>query len=253
VSAEVWDRVQRRLAEHRAAPRAEPERFLLTGLLVCSKCESSMAGETLKRASGSLRRRYRCVGNRRAQNGCNETADAEQVEGLVLDHLGSLLAGFAARSTRTDAMRKDWERRTKPPENRQQQRRIKQLEQRAKEEQEVIRGAGRKFSLDQIDKARYDDLCREANEMLATIEADLAELRQSLAPAVAWPLFDAAVTLVGGWASALLRADAVDQREALTALVERAVAQRVARNDYALMVLRTPLGSRLAELVKDDA
>jgi site-specific DNA recombinase len=124
VDADLWDRVQARLAQHRQAPRARPESYLLTGLLKCPQCPDSPMAGSMQRTSPRNTRRYRCGSNRQrtAAGKCNYTVDANQVETLVLTQMRAVIESWpsgwaegavAEASEAVVGLRRDIERRAK--------------------------------------------------------------------------------------------------------------------------------------------
>jgi DNA invertase Pin-like site-specific DNA recombinase len=246
VDEQTWQRVQDTLRRHREAPRAQPDQYLLTGLVKCSRCGSGTVGHSVTRQNGTRRRRYRCVSTRYGGR-CFQTLDAAQLEGLVLNEVGTLVAAIVENPAVQKALRSAWDRLSKPAADQDHDRAVRRLERQAEQARAISRGAGQKFALDLIDKPVYDDLVRDANATLRAAETELARLRNATPTAAELPSLDSVLAMAGSWATMLQR-NAAAQRDVVTALVERVVPIRERRSVYRVEITWTALGKRLASI-----
>jgi hypothetical protein len=246
VEQETWRRVQETLRRHREAPRALPDQYLLTGLLKCSSCGSRTVGHTVTKSNSVKRRRYQCVSMRYGGR-CFETVDAPQLEILVLREVDRLVSTVAEDPAIQKALRAAWDKLGKPTQDPDRDRSIRRLEKQAEQARGIIRGAGRKFALDLIAKAAYDDLCGDANATLQATEAELARLRSASLTAPAMPPLESVLAMAGNWAT-ILRENSAAQHGALTELVDRVLPIRERRGVYRVEITWTPLGQHLASV-----
>ena len=91
VDRELFERVQKMVKQHHAAPAAKREQFLLTAKLFCGHCGAPMTGDGGTSHSGRVYHYYTC-NNRRNGHKCNkERAAKDAIEQLVIDTLVQLV------------------------------------------------------------------------------------------------------------------------------------------------------------------
>ena len=94
VPADIFDRVQERLAKTKRAPakaKAEVE-YLLTTKLFCGKCGLMMVGESGKSHTGTMYHYYKCAGAKTHKTCDKKAVKKEWIEDLVIDQIKLLLA-----------------------------------------------------------------------------------------------------------------------------------------------------------------
>jgi hypothetical protein len=242
VDSNTWHAVQLRMDKTRDAPRAQPIRYPLTGLLHCQACGQHMRGATSRGV-----RRYRCgsFGRGGSEPSCNQSADAAKVEGLVLAKVGMALEGIVSDGRVRDGLKRAWADRqtTDGNDTTKQAHRLEAQVQRARER---IQRATTLFVDGMIEKDAYDDLVAKARADMEAAETELPSLRRepgTTGPNL--PPIEQVLASAGSWASVLEGADVAAQREVLAVLVERIVAVRERQNVYRVEVTWTPLGEAL--------
>lgn len=267
----TWMAVQDRFATWREQPRREGQKHLLTGLLVCPRCEGRMVG----RLQHGRAPRYACPAGTHARTSpglgtapCWYTVAAGAVEAQVLEAVGGRLAALASLTAGPDAARlrprleRAWEalRRERRgagagPWAAGTVRRAEAARDRATKR---LGDAATMLVDGVLDKAGYEAMREPIERDLAEAEAALRAARQrppagqsgtprrrSAAPLP--PLVEALVE-VEGWAGAIERADVPAQRELLATLLERLVPTRTGHGRYAVEVHWTATGEALGAL-----
>ena len=257
VDEETWRRVQERIASHRRVPHQGSDRYLLTGLIFCSRCGGRMSGWGGPGATSGrpdTPARYRCYGYLRGalapDRRCRATVARLPVDKAVLDLVGPFLASVAeANPELRAALERAWRDLQRPRERAETARRARQLEARAAQATARLQRAVDKYVDDKLTDAEYQAKREREEGARDRALAELAALRSAPAPAPLPPLA-AVLNEVGTWDQALRSMDVADQRRTLTALIDRVVPRRVRWGVYEVDVIWTPTGEALRRLAE---
>ena len=256
VRDETWRAVRERVQSHKRVPRQASGRYLLTGALRCG-CGARMCGARTvggRRRVGTGERTiwpvYRCEAHLSALDGgraaCASDYSAAILEHIVSERVEPLLAVASGDEALRAALRRVWkelERQHAPDPS--VRSRIGQLERAAERARERLRRAGLLLVDGTLSKEDYQALRQRVERDLAGAEAEIERLRAEGPAAPTLPDLDTVLTMLGGWACAWRSAQVVEQREVISALVERVVPRKVSRGQYAVEITWTPLGKAL--------
>ena len=172
VSVELFEAVAKRLDENRRRHREQKKgaEFLLSGLLVCARCNSAYCGRRHRVKPSAEYVYYRCIGTdrfrRHGERICTNASINGQVESTVWSDLCSLLREPAR-------LQQDYEARLNRPLHENPER--KRLEESITQQKRRIARLIDAYENDWVDKAEFEPRVRAAKDRLARDEAALAE------------------------------------------------------------------------------
>lgn len=172
VSAELFAAVAERLQENRRRYREQKKgtEFLLSGLLVCARCNSAYCGRRQRPKSTTEYVYYRCIGTDRYRHDgeriCTNASVNGRIEKAVWADLCSLLR-------EPERLRREFEERLNRPAHENAE--VARLEQSIKQQKRRITRLIDAYENDWLDKVEFEPRVRSAKERLARDEAALAE------------------------------------------------------------------------------
>ena len=271
VSRQTWDTVLRRFAQAKRLPRQASGRYLLTGLLRCSKCGGRMVGaqttQKQKLRDGRLNGRvstivrYRCCASNAgaldpeqetsAAAKCTLTIHAASVEADALRQVGDALAsvaGLDAALEREVRLAIEELRRKGASEVSPIARERRRLEKERATYNQALGEAGLKLTLHQLDEQVYTATVAVIKGNLERVGAALAALGEDAPAGPPDPPVDDILREVGGWQRSLETDDVDGRREVLAALIDHVVPVRVRVGEYRARVAWTAYGRVLWQM-----
>lgn len=172
ISAALFTAVAATLEENRRRYRAHKKgaEFLLSGLLVCARCDSAYCGRRCRRKNNTEYVYYRCIGTDKYRHGgeaiCHNQSVNHSLDEVVWSDLGSLLRD-------PGRLRREFERRLDRPavedsDTTRLQNAIGQLKRRMARLLDAYENG-------LVDKADFETRMRRVRERLASEEAALAQ------------------------------------------------------------------------------
>jgi site-specific DNA recombinase len=235
VDQPTWDKVQKVLDAHAAAPRAKPTEYKLSGFLACPACGSRMNGD---RGRGGRHSRYRCQAGTRI---CYVSVGAEQVDNLVLAEVGARMRVFIG--TDRTRLERAWARLAKPDDDAFTTRELRRVEQQIETASRRIGTATRLFVDGQISKPAYDGMVATEQATLEVAERERARMRSVSRSVASLPPLATVLDLSNNWLVNMLV-----MHETLSVLVQRVIPVRLGRGQYGVDINWTATGAAVGDL-----
>ncbi len=100
IKKDVWERVQKRLSDHKRRAASKAKRtYLLTGLIECEACGSTYVGHTSTNSRGYETRYYVCGNKYRTRSCSSKNINANVIETFVIQQLKAYLLGTDFEAT----------------------------------------------------------------------------------------------------------------------------------------------------------
>lgn len=172
VSAELFAAVGERLAENRRRYRAQKKgtEFLLSGLLVCGRCQSAYCGRRHRVTKGAEYVYYRCIGTDRYRHDGERICANASVNGCLEKAVWSDLCSLLREPER---LRREFEERLSRPSQGSPE--LARLEKAIAEQKRRIARLIDAYENGWLDKPEFEPRVRSAKERLARDESALAE------------------------------------------------------------------------------
>jgi site-specific DNA recombinase len=175
VSAELFQAVAQQLEENRRRYRAQKKgaEFLLSGLLVCGRCNSAYCGRRQRVKPTAEYVYYRCIGTDRYRHDgeriCTNASVSGRIENAVWSDLCALLQ-------EPDRLRREFEERLHRPVHENVE--LGRLQQAITQQKRRIARLIDAYENEWLDKAEFEPRVRSAKERLTRDEAALKEHQQ---------------------------------------------------------------------------
>jgi DNA invertase Pin-like site-specific DNA recombinase len=254
VDETTWNAVQDRLDGHARQPKQASQRYLLTGLIFCPKCDSRMQGAHMT-VGGTAVLRYRCGSSVRESEGprCNWTAAAPKVDALVLEHVGTLIAGVIANNGAVrHRMERKWNELRQPAaQQRDVERKRTHLTRQVEDAKQRIGQATELLIGKQIEQDAYQLVCAKARLDIEAANAELQTMGSTAALAPTLPPLAEVIARAQDWQAVLENGAAAQVRDVLIELVERVTPLRPRHATYEPAIVWTELATALATIAAD--
>ncbi len=172
VSVELFQAVAERLAENRRRYRAQKQgtEFLLSGLLVCGRCQSAYCGRRYRIQPSSTYVYYQCIGTDRHRHGGDRICVNKGVPGRIED---AVWADVRSLLQEPERLRKEFEERLQRPT--QDHADVQRLEQTIAQHKRRIARLIDAYENGWLDKIEFEPRIRAAKDRLSRDEAALLE------------------------------------------------------------------------------
>jgi hypothetical protein len=248
IDERTWNRVQERIAGHVRQPHQASGRFLLTGLLRCSRCGDRMYGADTQRPGKDTERIYRCRGRDRCE--CTYRVRRASVDATVRESVAEALGGLeGAHTSFRAAVRQAWQQLQQPQDSGSCTSRRAVLEREVVQARKRLTDAALLLVDGILDREGYERVRDQAQADLEQAERHIAQLQPVSVP-VGLPPLDEVLYQAGGWATALEQSDIPAQRDVLGLLITKVVAIRITRGRYETRITWSTLGNAVREVAQ---
>jgi site-specific DNA recombinase len=172
ISAELFEATAERLEENRRHYREQKKgtEFLLSGLLICGRCNSAYCGRRQRRKSATEYVYYRCIGTDRYRHDGDRICTNKSVQGRIENAVWSDLCSLLREPER---LRREFEARLERPVHDNAE--VARLEQSIAQQKRRIARLIDAYENAWLDKAEFEPRVRSAKDRLARDEAALRE------------------------------------------------------------------------------
>jgi DNA invertase Pin-like site-specific DNA recombinase len=239
--------VRAKIGAHKKMPPQASGKYVLTGLIRCSRCGTRMVG--CKRAG--LPPVYLCQATMRGARSndirCQASARADQLEAGVLAEVAAVIETVASTDPRLrQGVRRAWDALQRPTERAAETGQRQGLEREAERARKRLVDAARMLVDGVIDKAGYEALRDEERVRLDAAEEALAGLGMAPPrPKTSLPPIEAVIRQAGGWGRIIASGDIASKRELLGQLVDKVQPERTGWGKYRPEITWSPLGAAL--------
>ena len=255
VSDETYAAVQEGRERHKYMPRQASKRYLVTGLVRCSRCGGRMVGSAGTGVKRVVYPRYRC--ERRARGAvegyvgpaeCSKTVSVRVLDQAVADQIEPLLAMASGDPQLQAALRRAWKQlQAEHAPDASVRAQIGQLERVAEKARQRLRNANLLLVDGTMSREDYADTKALVEHDLNGAEREIVRLRGTTVTTQPLPDIGTVLAELGGWSAAWRSGTVAARRDVLAALVERITPVRVGHGKYSAEIGWSALGQALLD------